>query len=308
MTKPSSNSRTLFGMLAALQWLSLPIMVLLFGSMWQQLPSRVATHFDLAGQPNGWMTREEAVVVLLGVATALLIAATWILSRVTEIDATAWGLVALGYIIQGALIWAGRSIIDYNVHSKPVHPGPILLIGMLAAVSLILLSLGTRRGEHLPPAARIYATETHASALWALVCGVPLLIFIPIVATVPVAALQVALGLAALIGIWATSMAACGFHYVFTSTGVDIRALGFRLRSIAASDIRSYAEDDWPFWNGRGIRGLGNRRAYVWGNRGVRIQTNSGEVFLGHNEPRRIIRDLDRVVRNCEGHQGTQRV
>ena len=306
MTKASANSRTLFGMLAALQWLSLPIMVLLFGSVWQQLPSRVATHFDLAGQPNGRMTREEAVVVLLGVATAVLIGTTWMLSRVNEIDATAWGLVALGYIIQSALIWAGQSIIDYNVHGKPLHAGPILLIGILAAVLLIMLSLGTRRGEHLP-AGRVYATETHASALWALVCGTPLLIFIPIVATVPVAALKVALGLAALIGIWATSMAATGFHYVFTSTGVDIRALGFRLRSIAASDIRSYAEGDWPFWNGRGIRGLGNRRAYVWGNRGVRIQTNTGEVFLGHSEPKKIIRDLDRVVRNCEGHQGTQR-
>ena len=307
MTKVSSNSRTLFGMLAALQWLSLPVMVLLFGSVWQQLPSRVATHFDLAGQPNGWMTREEAVVVLLGVATAVLITTTWVLSRVTEMDATAWGLIALGYIIQSALIWAGQSIIDYNVHGKPLHPGPILLIGILAAVLLIMLSLGTRRGKHLP-AGRVYATETHASALWALVCGAPLLLFIPIVASVPVAALKVALGLAALIGIWAASMAASGFHYVFTSTGVDIRALGFRLRSIAASDIRSYAEGDWPFWNGRGIRGLGNRRAYVWGNRGVRIQTNTGEVFLGHSEPKKIIRDLDRVVRNCEGHQGTQRL
>jgi hypothetical protein len=307
MTKASSNSRTLFGMLAALQWLALPIMVLLFGSVWQQLPSRVATHFDLAGQPNGWMTREEAVAVLLGVGTAVLVTATWMLSRVTEIDATAWGLIALCYIIQSALIWAGQSIIDYNLHRNPVHLGPILLIGILSAGLLILLSLGTRRGAHLP-AGRVYATETHASALWALVCGTPLLIFIPMVATVPVAALKVALGLAALIGIWATSMAACGFHYIFTSRGVDIRTLGFRLRSIAASEIRSYAEDDWPFWNGRGIRGLGNRRAYVWGNRGVRIQTNSGEVFLGHSEPKRIIRELDRVVRNCEGHQGTQRI
>jgi hypothetical protein len=275
----------------------------MFGSVWQQLPARMATHFDLAGQPNGWMTREESVAVLLGVATAVLIVATWIASRILDTDATAWGLIALFYIIQGTLIYAGRSIIDSNLHATPVHPGPVLLIGILAAVLLVILSLGTKRGTQLP-AGRVYATETHGSALWALVCGAPLLILIPIVATAPLPALRIALGLAALIGVWAASMAAFGFHYVFSSTGVDIRTLGFRLRSIAAAEIRSYSEDGWPFWGGRGIRGVGNRRAYVWGNRGVRIQTNTGEVFLGHSEPRRIIRDLDRVVQSRKASEG----
>jgi hypothetical protein len=91
---------------------------------------------------------------------------------------------------------------------------------------------------------------------------------------------------------------------VFSSAGVDIRTLGFRLRSIAASDIQSYAEESWPFIGGRGIRGLGNQRAYVWCNKGVRIQTSTGYVFLGHNEPKRIIRDLDRVVQSRKASEG----
>lgn len=306
MTQAPSNSRTLFGLFSALQWLALPILVLDFASVWQKLPDRVATHFDLAGQPNGWMSRQEALLVILGVSTAVLIIATWIASRVQEPDPTAWGLVALFYIIQGTLIYAAQSVIDFNLHATPVHPGPVLLVGIVAAGLLIVFSLSTRRGEHLP-AGRVYATEHHASVLWAAVCGVPLLILIPIVATASVAALKIALGLAALIGVWGAAMAAFGFQYTFGSNGVDIRTLGFRLRSIPAADIRSFAEDDWPFWNGRGIRGVGNRRAYVWGNRGVRIQTNTGEVFLGHNEPRRILRDLDRVVKNREGQEGTQK-
>lgn len=303
MTQAPPNSRTLFGLFSALQWLALPILVLNFGTVWQKLPDRMATHFDLAGQPNGWMTREEAVVVMLGISTAVLILATWIASRVKDPDATAWGLIALFCIVQGTLIYAAQSLIDFNLSGKPVHPGPVLLVGIIAAVLLIVLSLSTRRGEHLP-IGRVYATETHASAVWALVCGAPLLIFIPVVATAPVAALKVALGLAALIGIWAASMAAFGFQYTFSSTGVDIRTLGFRLRSIAASDIRSYAEDNWPIWGGRGIRSLGNRRAYVWGNRGVRIQTNTGEIFLGHSEPNRLMRDLDRVVQSRKASEG----
>ncbi len=306
MTQASSNSRTLFGLFSALQWLALPIMVLAFGAVWQKLPDRLATHFDLAGQPNGWMPREEAVVVMLGISTAVLIIATWIASRVKEPDATAWALVALFYIIQGTLIYAAQSVIDFNLRAKPVHPGPVMLVGIVSAVLLIVFALSTRRGEHLPNG-RVYATETHASAVWALVCGIPLILLIPIATTAPVPALKVALGLAALIGIWAASMAAFGFQYTFSASGVDIRTLGFRLRSIAASDIRSYAEGDWPIWGGRGIRGLGNRRAYVWGNRGVRVQTNTGEVFLGHNEPSRIVRDLDWVIQNHEGHEGTRR-
>ena len=303
MTQAHTNSRTLFGLFSALQWLALPILVLDFGAVWQKLPDHLATHFDLAGQPNGWMSREEAVVVMLGISTAVLIIATWIASRVKETDATAWGLIALFYIIQGTLIYAAQSVIDFNLTAKPVHPGPVMLVGIVSAVSLIVLSLSTRRGEHLP-SGRVYATETHASALWALVCGAPLILLIPMAGMAPVPALKVALGLAALIGIWAASMAAFGFQYTFSSSGIDVRTLGFRLRSIAASEIRSYAEGHWPFWNGRGIRGVGGRRAYVWGNRGVRIQTNDGEVFLGHDEPRRIIRDLDRVVQNRKASEG----
>jgi hypothetical protein len=44
---------------------------------------------------------------------------------------------------------------------------------------------------------------------------------------------------------------------------------------------------------GYGIRGVGNTRAYVWGNQVVHITTLEGEVFLGHNDPARLVRDLD---------------
>jgi hypothetical protein len=34
----------------------------------------------------------------------------------------------------------------------------------------------------------------------------------------------------------------------------------------------------------------------VWGNKVVHIKTSNGEVFLGHSDPQRIVRDLDRVM------------
>jgi len=76
---------------------------------------------------------------------------------------------------------------------------------------------------------------------------------------------------------------------------VEIRTLGFHLRTIPVDQIKDYAADRWSLAGGYGIRGLGDRRAYVWGNQGVRIKTTVGEIFLGHNDPARIIRDLDAI-------------
>jgi len=70
-------------------------------------------------------------------------------------------------------------------------------------------------------------------------------------------------------------------------------ALGFRLRSVPLAQIQDYAIQPWSWVRGYGIRGVGASRAYVWGNRVVHIRTNDGEIFLGHSNPERIVRDLD---------------
>ena len=72
--------------------------------------------------------------------------------------------------------------------------------------------------------------------------------------------------------------------------------LGFRLRSIPKQSILSYSIEPWSLIRGYGIRGIGNRRAYVWCNQVVHIKTTNGDIFLGHNDPARIVRDLDMVT------------
>ena len=47
---------------------------------------------------------------------------------------------------------------------------------------------------------------------------------------------------------------------------------------------------------GYGICGIGERRAYVWGNTGVRLMLSDGEVFLGHGEPEKIMQDLNSIT------------
>jgi len=58
----------------------------------------------------------------------------------------------------------------------------------------------------------------------------------------------------------------------------------------------SYSIEPWAFMRGYGIRGIGNTRAYVWCNKVVHIRTSNGEIFLGHSDPERIVRDLDMVT------------
>jgi hypothetical protein len=94
-----------------------------------------------------------------------------------------------------------------------------------------------------------------------------------------------------------------GFHYRFTSHGVEISTLGFRLRSIPLQSIKAYAVAPWNPLYGYGVRGTGERRAYVWGNTGVRIMLADGEVFLGHAEPEKIMNDLNairQIQKACE--------
>ena len=148
-----------------------------------------------------------------------------------------------------------------------------------------------------------FAEEQHGSIMWAMVMIVPACGMLLFAGNVPLPPIRWTLIVSAIILFGAAAMAWSGFHYLFSPAGIEIRTLGLRVRSISAADIRSYAVDRWKVIGGYGIRGLGNRRAYVWGNSGVRIKTTQGEVFLGHSEPEKIIRDLDLVTRNHEASE-----
>ncbi len=301
-TVGNSGPRGAFKALAALIWIALPAITAMYALAWSQLPPRIATHFNFANQPNGWMSREGSLIFFLVFATLVSGTATWVLSRVNNPDPTAWVLLVFFYVIIGVVIWAEHSIIAFNVEGHPVNVMPVFGAGMLAAAVLIVIALGTRRGRELP-ASSTFAAELHASAAWAALFGLMTALSIRLIAMAPNVGLRVVIGLPVLMLLGATALAWSGFHYLFSPAGVEIRTMGFRLRSISAADIRSYAVDHWNWLGGYGIRGIGDRRAYVWGNRGVRIKTAEGEVFLGHSRPEKIISDLDLMTHNHEARE-----
>ena len=110
-----------------------------------------------------------------------------------------------------------------------------------------------------------------------------------VIAVIPQAGLRFVMALPVVL-LGAAALAWGGFHR-FSAHGVEISTLGFRLRSIPLQSIKAVAIAPWSALGGYGIRGIGEKRAYVWGNTGVRIMLSDGEVFLGHREPEKIMNE-----------------
>src|SRR5439155_25142398 len=126
-----------------------------------------------------------------------------------------------------------------------------------------------------------------------------------VIAAIPLNGLRWVMALPAALLVGAAALAWSGFHYRFSGHGVEISTLGFRLRSIPLQDIKAYSVAPWNPMGGYGIRGIGERRAYVWGNAGVGLMLSDGEVFLGHREPEKIMNDLKLIRQNQKARENT---
>ncbi len=292
--------------MTALLWMALPLTVLQFWTVWNQLPARMASHFGAAGQPNGWMSREALAIFFLVLLTFLLATFTWVLTRVRNPDTLAWALLAMFYVVVGVLLSVNSAMLKYNLYGHPLNILPELVIVFIAAFVVVGVALGAKRGRVLSrQAAAADVEEVHASPLWALLFAVLTAIELAVIAVIPLPGLRLVMALPALLLLGVTALAWSGFHYRFTSHGVEISTLGFRLRSIPLQSIKAYAVAPWNPLYGYGVRGIGERRAYVWGNTGVRIMLADGEVFLGHAEPEKIMNDLNAIRQIQKAREST---
>ena len=287
-------------------WLTLPLTALRYWLVWDRLPLRMATHFAANGQPNGWMSRQVSFHFALGI-TAFMLAVFTVVSLAAQKagapPSVSWAALSLSYVIQAILYWANSSVLGYNLNGDPLVLGPVIALLPLAVFALIAVYLSTKRGDPLPDGAW-YATETHGAPLWALLFMAPVVLELWMFSATPQVGLRLAGVLMSLLFFFLAVFAWTGFQYRFGAAGVEIRTMGFRLRSIPAAQIQSYAPEHWNILRGYGIRGVGRSRAYVWGNQVVHIATTDGDVFLGHDDPHRIIRDLDAIAHKARGSHG----
>jgi hypothetical protein len=142
----------------------------------------------------------------------------------------------------------------------------------------------------------LLAEETHSGRIWGLLILPALIVPAVSVMFYPTAPARYALAMVAVVGVGTLALVFSGFQYRFLRHGVEVRTLGFTLRRIPKQSIVGYSIESWGLPRGYGIRGIGNTRAYVWGNKVVHIKTTNGEVYLGHSDPERIVRDLNQVT------------
>ncbi len=288
--------RKLFVILTALMWLAIPLVALRYAQVWDQLPARMATHFNASGQANGWMPRDIALYFGLGFTAFVLliftIIAVVLLKQKTDPDTSWFALLGFFYFIVGFTVYVNNSIIEHNLSGNPVTVVPFMLALPLAIVLFVVIYARAQRGKALP-AGQILAEETHDakgfSILFLALAAVEFAIAFSISAT----GVRVAMSLLGALFLLIAAHAWYGFHYRFMPAGLEISTLGLRLRSIPQSQIAKYRPEKWMALRGYGIRGIGNTRAYVWSNNVVHITTLEGEVYLGTNDPARTVRDLD---------------
>jgi Protein of unknown function (DUF1648) len=289
-------NRKSFAILTWLMWLALPLTGLRYWQVWDELPVRMATHFAANGQPNGWMPRETSLYFALGLTAFVLIIFTGlalaILRQKATPDLASFALLGFFYVILGFVFYVNNGVLKHNLTGSPVAVTPMLLGVPVAIVLFTVIYVRAQRGQALPEGQTL-AEEVHNSPVFALlfliVSGIQGVLF----ASIPQLGARIAMGLMALLFVLLAAQAWSGFRYRFMPSGLEISTLGFRLRSIARDQIGRYGVEKWTALRGYGIRGVGNTRAYVWGNQVVHITTLEGEVFLGHNDPARIVRDLD---------------
>jgi len=284
--------------LTGLMWLAPMWIALRYWRLWDRLPLRMATHFNAAGRANGWMPREESLYYTLGFLGFLLVvfsAVLYLVQRKYELTKLSWALVAFLNIEIWTVAYTLNAGLNYNV-GVPFSITPFLVVTPVGALVIVALAVMEKRGTAFSTS-EVLAEEVQAGKTWGLVFLVPALVVIVAAVLLPNAVLRVTLALTAILMAGAFAMAWDGFHYLFTRHGVEIRTLGFRLKSIPLMQIKNYAIANWNPLRGYGIRGIGNHKAYVWGKTGVRVEMYDGEIFLGHGDPQRIVHDLNVIKR-----------
>ena len=102
-------------------WVTLPTTAWNYWRVWDQLPERMAVHFDANWRPNGFTSREGAFQMGLGIMLVMLVIFT-VATLVVVYMKPAAGLGALivAYVALGFCWYGNYSIVEFNLKS-PAH-------------------------------------------------------------------------------------------------------------------------------------------------------------------------------------------
>lgn len=119
-------NRTFYKPAVWLMWLALPLTALNYWRVWDRLPARVAVHFDANWQPNGWTSREGALMLALGIMAFLVVVFTVAAYSVLAYKpGSAWPVLIVFYLALILLAAANNWIVRSNLHMHNPAPPPV---------------------------------------------------------------------------------------------------------------------------------------------------------------------------------------
>lgn len=109
-------------------------------SVWNQLPERVAVHFGISMQPNGWGRKSILALLMVVIAVGHAAFTTWLILAHAHGNgifmATQLGAAAVLF----SVFW---QTITFNISGKPLKTIWIVLPVLLIAASIAAVLLGT---------------------------------------------------------------------------------------------------------------------------------------------------------------------
>jgi len=103
-------------------WLALPINAWNYWRVWDRLPARMAVHFNVNWQADGWVARGNSWVPSLGITVFLLVAftiAAYAVRASAKPALTAWILLGFFYLSLAFVGYLGNWVIEYNLNRQP---------------------------------------------------------------------------------------------------------------------------------------------------------------------------------------------
>ena len=110
-----------------LMWITLPTSAWNYWRVWDQLPERMAVHFDANWRPNGFASRQGAFQMGLGILLVMLVVFTIVTLIVFYMKpAAGLGALVVAYVALGFCWYGNYSIVEFNLkppaHSELVGP------------------------------------------------------------------------------------------------------------------------------------------------------------------------------------------
>ena len=289
----------------AVPWLAFAAMLWDIWRVYDRLPAVIASHFDIAGLPNGWAPKQQFFTVIIPVSFLLLCLFTFFLSRFPQITGLGWLVMVAEYWGIGLIFGLTHATLKVGLGETGrlqfAAGGWSLIMGLALVVGEIGRVHALRKHAHAQHGTLV-VEQRHGSAVMAAILSAIALATVLLASMITnprparVAMLVVSIILL-LCAIWAFT----GFVYRVSTAGLEIRMLGVPIRFIPAGEIDSYAAESCnPLvdFGGWGIRGIGHMRAYIWGGRQcLHVHTKAAdEVYLGSEDPAAMVMALRSVA------------